>query len=393
MPSLPDSHSAAAALATPTSPSTSRSASPSTLPSPPPWARRSSSVRRLSSRPYAHHSHSSADEPLHIRLIRAATTFSLRLQALFLSLSPLYRALTVLAGVVLLVLGILALLYSHAVFAALGPIAKSWRHLPYNSGALIIFLLICVTGFPPIIGYSSAVTLAGFVYGFPLGWPIAASATVFGSSAAFMASRGVLGGYVERIVGRDRRFVALGQVLRKDGIKVLTAIRFCPLPYSLSNGFLATIPSVSVGGFALGTLFATPKLLVHVFIGSRLAKLAEEGDTMSSGDKAINYASMAVGGIVGTVVGWVIYRRTMARAAELEAEALAAAGGEEGGVLAGGGADGGYEDSEESLLMRSGADQDAAVLMDDDDISLWGENEGYTDGWDEEQGVDKTAQK
>ncbi|OIW34861.1 hypothetical protein CONLIGDRAFT_28333 [Coniochaeta ligniaria NRRL 30616] len=390
-----DHHSAAAALAIPasspsTSPAPSRSPSPSALPHPDPpvWARRSSSTRRLS-RPYSlHRTTSHSTEPIYLRAIRTATTLALRAQTLFLSLTPLYRALVVLAGIVLLGLGITAAIYSHAIYTALGPVAKSWRALPYHTGALIIFLLICLTGFPPIIGYSSAVTLAGFVYGFPLGWPIAASATVLGSAAAFIASRGVLGGYVHALVGKDKRFVALGQVLRRDGIKVLTAIRFCPLPYSLSNGFLATIPSVGVGSFAAGTLLSTPKLLVHVFIGSRLAKLAEEGDTMSAGDKAINYASMAFGGLVGTAVGLIIYRRTMARAAELEAEAALAAQGEEG-VVAGEG----YEDTEESLLMRSGAEADAAALMDEDDISLWGEDNGYTDGWDEEQGVDKTVAK
>ncbi|KAJ9164946.1 TLG2-vesicle protein, partial [Coniochaeta hoffmannii] len=318
-----------------------------------------------------------------------AVSASLRAQTLFLSLTTPYRVLVVLASLLLLTLAVLALVYSHALFSLLGPLAKSWRDLPFHSGALIIFLLICLTGFPPIIGYSSAVTLAGFVYGFPGGWPIAASATVIGSTAAFAASRGVLGGYVHGLVGTDRRFVALGQVLRRDGIKVLTAIRFCPLPYSLSNGFLATIPSVSVGSFAAGTLFATPKLFVHVFIGSRLAKIAEEGDKMTAGDKAINYAGMLVGGIVGTVVGLVIYRRTMARAAELEAEALAAAQGEDGL----GEGDGIYNDTEESVLLRDGGEADAAALMDEDDISLWGEGDGYTDGWDEEQGGGGEADK
>lgn len=260
-----DHHSAAAALAIPTSspsssPPTSRSPSPSALPQPDPpaWARSSSSTRRLS-RPYSLHrtSSHSASEPVYLRAIRTATALALRAQTLFLSLTPVYRVLVVLGGLALLALGITAAVFSHAIFAALGPVAKSWRALPYHSGALIIFLLICLTGFPPIIGYSSAVTLAGFVYGFPLGWPIAASATVLGSAAAFVASRGVLGGYVHALVGADRRFVALGQVLRRDGVKVLTAIRFCPLPYSLSNGFLATIPSVSLGGFALGTALST----------------------------------------------------------------------------------------------------------------------------------------
>jgi uncharacterized membrane protein YdjX (TVP38/TMEM64 family) len=62
---------------------------------------------------------------------------------------------------------------------------------------------------------------------------------------------------VHRLVGRDHRFVALGQVLRRDGLGVLAMVRFCPLPYSLSNGFLATVPSVGVGGFAAATACAT----------------------------------------------------------------------------------------------------------------------------------------
>ena len=41
---------------------------------------------------------------------------------------------------------------------------------------------------------------------------------------------------------------------------------------------------------------------------------------MTAGDKAINYISMFIGGAVGLAVGLVIYRRTMARAAELARE-------------------------------------------------------------------------
>jgi uncharacterized membrane protein YdjX (TVP38/TMEM64 family) len=157
---------------------------------------------------------------------------------------------------VLFVLALLFLLYSHAIFAALGPLAETRR----ASGPVawcLIWLAVCCTGFPPIIGYSTSVTVAGFVYGFPGGWPLAASATVAGSSAAFLTSRGVFAHYVHRLVGQDRRFVALGQVLRRDGVGVLVMIRLCPLPYSLSNGFLATVGSIKVGRFALATACAT----------------------------------------------------------------------------------------------------------------------------------------
>lgn len=140
----------------------------------------------------------------------------------------------------------------------------------------------------------------------------------------------------------------------------------------------------------LTTCVCRPKLAVHVFIGSRLALLAESGDKMSAGDRAINYASMLFGGVLGFTVGLIIYRRTMARAAELAAtEGLDGDGGEDG-IAAG---EDGYEDGEDSRLVRGAAaavDVDAAELMDPDDISLWGadDGDGYHDGWDEEGTTD-----
>jgi len=202
------------------------------------------------------------EPPLHTRLLQGAISLGRQALRLFMSLSPLYQLLVVAAGIVAFVLGILGLVYSHRIFAWLGPVAKSWRELP--AGWLLVWLLTFVCAFPPMIGYSTAVTIAGFVYGFPWGWPIVATATVAGSTAAFFTSRGVFSGYVNRLVGKDHRFVALGQVLRRDGLGVLAMIRFCPLPYSLSNGFLATVPSIRPLGFALATACATYALPLSI---------------------------------------------------------------------------------------------------------------------------------
>lgn len=125
-----------------------------------------------------------------------------------------------------------------------------------------------------------------------------------------------------------------------------------------------------------------PKLLVHVFIGSRLALLAESGDKMTGRDKMINYASMLIGGAVGFTVGLLIYRRTMARAAELARE-----NGED--LEAGDGLlDGTLEEEEGEVQVGrlvNPDEMDAAALMnDDDDISLWDTESGdYHDAWDD----------
>lgn len=261
-----DYQSAAAALAIPPVPSPPLSPGPgggaSSSPSPgspaAPWVRpRMSSSRRLSTRPYALHrsQSSSQQQPLAARLLRAANSAGENVIRLFRQLSPVYKVLAVLGFLAMFTMGILFLVYGGRILAALGPVAKSWREM--RMGWIIVWMLGFVTAFPPMIGYSTAITICGFVYDFPGGWPIAATASVAGSTAAFLASRGAFSGYVHRLVGRDTRFVALGQVLRRDGITVLTLIRFCPLPYSLSNGFLATIPSIRTWEFALSTALST----------------------------------------------------------------------------------------------------------------------------------------
>ena len=113
-------------------------------------------------------------------------------------------------------------------------------------------------------------------------------------------------------------------------------IRLCPLPYSISNGAISTFPTVQPQMYALATAIVTPKLLIHIFIGSRLAAIAKSGGKMDSGTKAINWASIIGGAIIGAVTGWLIYRRyqfpqrhfepplmlfrTVARSQQLEAE-------------------------------------------------------------------------
>ncbi|KAK8089574.1 hypothetical protein PG997_004535 [Apiospora hydei] len=341
-------------ISSPTSPSSQQQR-------PPPWVRpnrANSSATRLSTTSFARRTNSGGPNgenhrPLGARILRTSTNAMNWVLRLYARLSFWQQMAASAAGVGVLVLGVVFLVFSHRIFAWLTPFAQGWRDLP--GGWLIVWLMTFGCAFPPMIGYSTSITVAGLVR------------TVFSS-------------YVDRLVGNDTRFVALGQVLRHDGLWVLAAIRFCPLPYSLSNGFLATIPSISPLSFALATALASPKLLIHVFIGSRLAMLG--GDAMTAGDKAINYLSMLLSMVVGTAIGLVIYRRTMARAKELALEEAAETGGvidPEGEVPYGeyGDDDGDLEQGVLSSAMGGGGrssrrgESDAAALMDDDDISLW----------------------
>ena len=173
-----------------------------------------------------------------------------------------------------------------------------------------------------MIGYSTCVTIGGFVFGMK-GWFIIATANVAGSACAFIISRTLLKDFVGRLTEKNKQFAALSLVLKHDGLKLLTMIRLCPLPYSLSNGAISTIPTVTWQNFALATAIASPKLLLHIFVGSRLGDLAENGDNMDTKTKVVSYISIAIGMIAGFLTGYVVYVRTKARAKQLEAEEAA----------------------------------------------------------------------
>ncbi|KAF2467561.1 uncharacterized protein BDR25DRAFT_344912 [Lindgomyces ingoldianus] len=325
------------------------------------WSRRSASFRRNEA-PFP------PQLSFRARLVKRANKFQSRVYGTYRRLSLFQRILVAIGGVTCFVLSILFLVYNERIFHSLLPFAAKWRDI--RAGWLILWALIFVVSFPPLIGYSSLLTIAGFVYGFPNGWFIAASATVVGSTASFILSRSILKNMVHRLIANDKRFAALALTLKHDGLKLLVMIRMCPLPYSLSNGAVATFPTVHWASFGLATAIVSPKLMLPVFIGLQIAKIAESGGKMEPGTKALSYVSIAIGAIAGVATGWFMYRKTKQRARQLEAE-------ERAGIR---------RTSIEDLENEYADDPDAleaaeTLREDDDDISLrsdWAD-EGYHD--------------
>ncbi|KAK6352355.1 Tlg2-vesicle protein [Orbilia blumenaviensis] len=262
---------------------------------------------------------------------------------------------TILAIVNVLVL--LGVVYHEAIFHWFSPIADKWAQLPY--GFLILFTWTFISAFPPMIGYSTSITLAGFIYGLPNGWYIAASGTVIGSTAAFLACRLYFRDFAQKMVETDKRFAALSLTLKHDGLKLLCMIRLCPLPYSISNGAMSTFQTVSVWKFAVAGAVASPKLLIHVFVGRQMRVLGDKGEKMDGWTKAVNYGGIILGVVLGMGTGWVIYKRTVRRARELEAE-------ERRRVVAGvGGGRSGEGEGEEVRMGDRDRERDGGMFFDD----------------------------
>ena len=136
------------------SPAARRSGSPAAWP-------RSVSFRRNDS------SLSARSASLPGRLRRQVEQLQSRVMRTYRHLTPVQRALVAVALVASLVLSILFLAYNERIFHALVPYAKKWREV--TAGWLILWFLILLVSFPPLIGYSTLLTVAGFVYGFPKG--------------------------------------------------------------------------------------------------------------------------------------------------------------------------------------------------------------------------------
>ena len=126
------------------------------------WSRRSTSFRRNDS-PF-----SSNPPTFRQRLVRNAEKLQRRALGQYNKLSPVQKVLFSVAGVTIFVLSILFLVFNERIFKAMLPFAAKWRNV--TAGWLILWALIFVVSFPPLIGYSSLLTIAGFVYGFPNGY-------------------------------------------------------------------------------------------------------------------------------------------------------------------------------------------------------------------------------
>ena len=156
---MTDYNSTARALALPVSPP--RSPSISHQGTQASWTRSSQSLTR-NSQPHGRRRPSFIDSSLNSvkRLWR-------RLVKTVEGMTTVQLALSVIAGLVSITLAILFLVFSERIFAWLEPVAEKWKNL--RGGWLILWAMTFATAFPPVIGYSTCLTLAGFVYGFPWG--------------------------------------------------------------------------------------------------------------------------------------------------------------------------------------------------------------------------------
>ncbi|KAF8639453.1 hypothetical protein AX16_010308 [Volvariella volvacea WC 439] len=216
-------------------------------------------------------------------------------------LLPLDLSLIAPAGVLIIVLTpsrIAQYLYDHATMLA-----------QFRFGWLVLSLAIVGISFPPLVGHTTLVTLCGFAYGIK-GFFIALPASVIGAAIVFSVLRLVFKSRLRNWSAKNDKWQALEAVVREKGLLLIILIRISPFPpWVYSNSLFASIESVALWQFVIATCCVAPKLLLHTFIGSRLAALSD-GDQRSHMDtqtKVLNAVFIGGGVCVAIFTSWWIY--------------------------------------------------------------------------------------
>ena len=239
-------------------------------------------------------------------IVHSAKEVKSRIVHWHLQQSRLRKRLSELAAVLGIVFLIFALFFYKRFIGSLVDLSDHWSQMKY--GKLVLFLSMFFVGFPPLIGYTALSLLCGMSYGFPYGWPLIASASVMGSFASFLVFRYLLHQRAIQLMRSNEKVRAFSEILRDDSsLLLLILIRLCPLPYSLSNGALAGVPELPAQTFFLASLLTSPKLFIHIFIGSKIKELGDANKATST--KVIDLISITITTIALTLSTYLVYKR------------------------------------------------------------------------------------
>ncbi|KAF9359477.1 hypothetical protein BGX26_012212 [Mortierella sp. AD094] len=202
-------------------------------------------------------------------------------------------------------------------------------------GPPVIMLCLFATSFPPVIGYSSVITMAGYVYGFLLGFTIVFLSALAGAIVCFYFCRRWYKPQVRNLLAKNKSLKSVIRTVERSGFRLLVLIRLAPYPFNIMNALLSAT-HVSIQTFALATALSLTKLALHVYVGSTLSSLTGEDDDDGNDDgtgspkdpssghgKKLKIMVMVLGVLLGFGVGayvWMVTKREIAitEAARLE---------------------------------------------------------------------------
>jgi len=205
-------------------------------------------------------------------------------------------------------LGVVLIVKGAVIAQAMYDLAQKLSQMRY--GWLIIIGIMILISFPPMLGHTTTVTLCGFAYGMK-GFYISLAGSVLGAAVSFVVLRFLFSKRLRRWSATNDKWTALETVVKSKGLPLVILIRMSPMPpWVYANTLFASIHTVALWQFVIATFFLSPKLLLHTFIGSRLAPLSDgkQREEMDTQTKIINGCLVGGGILLGIVASVVVYR-------------------------------------------------------------------------------------
>ncbi len=174
-----------------------------------------------------------------------------------------------------------------------------------------------------VLGYAAAVVAfvpaslltlaAGAIFGLVKGTVLVFIAATLGSAGAFLVSRYVARGAVERRLAASPRFAAIDRAVGAQGLRMVLLLRLSPVfPFNLLNYALG-LTQVRFRDYLLASFGMLPATVLFVYYG----KLAGDVAALAGGaavEKGAGYYAVAVLGLVATAVATTFVARMASRA-------------------------------------------------------------------------------
>lgn len=180
----------------------------------------------------------------------------------------------------------------------------------WGPAAFIAGYVVAAVAFVP----GSVLTLAaGAIFGLVRGALYVFVGATLGAAAAFLVSRYVARGAVERRVAGDPRFAAVDRAIAGQGFRVVLLLRLSPLfPFNLMNYALG-LTRVRFTDYLLGSVGMIPGTVLYVYYG-RVAGDVARAAGGAAPDRGAGYYAVLALGLVATVVASVLVGRASRRA-------------------------------------------------------------------------------
>ncbi len=174
----------------------------------------------------------------------------------------------------------------------------------------IVGYVVAAVAFIP----GSLLTLAGgAIFGLTKGVAIVFLAAVLGSSAAFLVSRYVARGMIERRLAGNARFAAIDRAVGAQGRKIVFLLRLSPVfPFTLLNYGLG-LTNVRFVDYVAASVGMLPGTLLYVYYGKVIGDVAALAGGTAREKGPADYAILILG-LVATIVVTTVVTRIARRA-------------------------------------------------------------------------------